>query len=128
MIKSLDNEFKDLFFKSFFDKVSFSDPFEFCLGYFLEDKLVGAIDYSVIYDRVEINYIAVLTDYRRRGIAQALFDECVRKTNFMPISLEVNVNNKEAFNFYLKNGFVKCAIRRKYYGNDDAYLMILEMK
>ena len=43
-------------------------------------------------------------------------------------SLEVNVNNKVAIKFYLKNGFEIKTVRSNYYKDSDAYLMVLEVK
>lgn len=106
-----------------------NNPFEFTYAYYLGEDIVGFIDYSIIYEKAEINYIAVSLDYRRRGIAQKLFDNFIsRLKNVDSVSLEVNVNNEEAINFYLKNGFVKETIRRNYYNGEDAYLMVKKME
>ena len=43
------------------------------------------------------------------------------------ITLEVNVNNFSAIKFYEKNEYKKINIRKHYYGNDDAYLMLKEL-
>ena len=37
-------------------KVSFNQ-FNKVLGFFIDDTIVGFLDYSVIYDRLEVNYI-----------------------------------------------------------------------
>ena len=39
-------------------KVSFNQ-FNKVLGFFIDDTIVGFLDYSVIYDRLEVNYIFV---------------------------------------------------------------------
>ena len=105
------------------------NPFEFTYAYYLDNNIVGFIDYSIIYDKAEINYIAVSLNYRRMGIAQELFDSFVSKLkNIDNISLEVDVNNKEAINFYLKNIFFNEAIRKNYYNGEDAYLMVKKME
>lgn len=104
-----------------------SDLFEKVYAYF-DNKIVGFISVSIIYERCEINYIAVEKEYRRRGIAQKLFDYVIQNNEFNSISLEVRTDNTEAINFYLKNGFEKVSIRKNYYGNIDGYLMVKKVK
>ena len=117
--------------KNYFPQYSFNKTYEKVINYRIGDERVAFISYSIIYERAELNYIAVITKYRRRGIAQKLFEYVVDdlKNNMVKnLSLEVNVNNERAVRFYLKNGFKIESIRKKYYGNDDAYLMVLEVK
>ena len=40
------------------------------------------------------------------------------------ITLEVRESNKEAINFYLKNGFKEVTRRKNYYKEEDGILMI----
>ena len=117
--------------KNYFPQYSFNKTYEKVINYRIGDERVAFISYSIIYERAELNYIAVITKYRRRGIAQKLFEYVLDdlKNNMVKnLSLEVNVNNESAVRFYLKNGFKIESIRKKYYGNDDAYLMVLEVK
>lgn len=100
-----------------------SDPFEKVYAYF-DGDIIGFISFSSIYERCEINYIAVREDYRRKGIAQRLLDYCFNNNDFESISLEVRADNLAAINFYLKNGFEKVSTRDKYYGNVDAVMMV----
>lgn len=124
MIKEI--EF-DLATKVFSDIVKNNDPYEKNYGYFLDDKLVGFLSVSIIYDRAEINYIVVLEEYRRRGIAQKLFDFFLINNTVNSVSLEVREDNAPAISFYLKNGFKKASIRKNYYKDVDGILMVLEV-
>ena len=45
-------------------------------------------------------------------------------SNLENITLEVGKNNNAAINLYKKNGFEQCALRKNYYGKEDAILMI----
>lgn len=119
------------FIKKYFpDFVLQDNPFEKFFCYKDSGKVQGFISYSIIYDRAELNYIAIDENYRNKGIAQKLFNYCLndlKKNQVNTISLEVNTNNKVALCFYLKNKFEIINIRYKYYGQDDAYLMVLEV-
>ena len=43
------------------------------------------------------------------------------------ITLEVSIKNTEAYNLYLKNGFIEVATREKYYNGVDALLMLKKL-
>ena len=95
------------------------------IGYFISDKLVSFICYSVYFERAEINYIYVKDDYRRFGIASKLMKYMIQKcSNLENITLEVRESNYSAINLYKKFGFSECTIRKNYYGSEDAILMI----
>jgi ribosomal protein S18 acetylase RimI-like enzyme len=49
------------------------------------------------------------------------------KNNVISVSLEVNVENISAINLYKKFAFEKATIRKNYYGNKDAVLMIRKL-
>lgn len=102
------------------------NPFLKNYVYIVDDLPVGLISYSLIYDRIELEYIWVKDEYRRIGIASKLmdrmFDESVSN-----ITLEVRTSNISAIGLYKKYGFKVVSTREKYYGSDDAYLMIREM-
>ena len=86
---------------------------------------MGFISYSIIYDRIELNHIAVLEEYRNKHIATKLMDYMFKNNLYInSYSLEVNVNNIAAINLYKKYGFKQEAIRKNYYVNEDALLMI----
>lgn len=125
MIKEVNSdEILEFVLKYFPKYIVSSDPFEKVYAYYIDSKIVGFISISSIYERCEINYIAVSESFRRRGFAQELLDYIISKNSFNNISLEVREDNVGAINFYLKNGFKKVSIRKNYYGNVDGYLMV----
>lgn len=106
----------------FVEKECQVNPYAHFLVYKLSDVIVGYLYYSMIYDRVEINQIEVLGEYRRKGIGSKLLSEVIRN-NPCNITLEVRVDNKEAIGLYEKFRFRSVAIRRGYYKGVDAILM-----
>ena len=99
---------------------------EFDINYLKNDIPVGLISYSLIYDRIELEYIWVKSDFRGMGIASKLMDKMLSE-DVSNVTLEVCVTNEKALNLYKKYSFKVVSIRKNYYGNDDAYLMIREM-
>lgn len=92
-----------------------------------EKNLNGILVFNLIYDRIELNYIVVKSCFKRQGIAQEMLEylfKFSKMNNIRNITLEVNKNNIPAINLYIKNGFKQVAVRKNYYGLDDAILMI----
>ena len=111
----------DLFHKESFIKI-----------YIYEDnkKICFFINYSIIYDRAEINYIYVDEIYRNNHVASKLLefmiDDCIHN-NCNNITLEVAEKNIKGINLYIKFGFEKKAIRKNYYKDCDGILMMKEL-
>jgi ribosomal-protein-alanine N-acetyltransferase len=95
--------------------------------YTIDDKIVGFILYDAIYEQAEIEYIYVDKKYRNNKIATQLVDKMIENLNkkeINSITLEVNSNNVGAIEFYKMNKFKQVAVRKNYYGKDDAILMM----
>lgn len=99
-----------------------NNPFGAYLLYQKDQKIVGYLYYSKIYDRIEVNEIEVLEIYRRQNIASSMLDYLLSNIS-KDITLEVRESNYPAINLYKKFGFTKLAIRKNYYKNEDALLM-----
>ncbi|WP_338604755.1 ribosomal protein S18-alanine N-acetyltransferase [Sulfolobus tengchongensis] len=72
--------------------------------------------------------IAVLEEYRRKGIATSLLEHSMRSMkndyNAEEVYLEVRVSNYAAISLYEKLGFKKVKVLKNYYADgEDAYLM-----
>ena len=103
-----------------------SNPFARRIEYVIEDKVIGYLDYSLIYDRIEIDNFLVLEEYRRDGIGTKLMSYLVSlaiSLRVVNITLEVRVSNDIAINLYKKFGFREVALRKFYYGDEDGILM-----
>jgi ribosomal-protein-alanine N-acetyltransferase len=92
----------------------------------VDDKINGIIVYNLFYDRIEIEYIIVPEEYRKKGIGSKLLSE-IEEQKINNITLEVRESNITAINFYKKNGYKIEAVRKNYYGNEDGYLMMKEI-
>lgn len=119
MIKETNDEVLINKFLKYFNTNITNNPFRKYLVY--DDKAI--LVYSLIYDRIEIDYIYVLEEYRNNGIASKLLDYLFNKYDYS-VSLEVRVDNIEAINLYKKFNFEVSTIRKNYYKDIDAYLMI----
>ena len=102
------------------------NPFSKSIEYVIEDKTVATLDYSLIYDRIEIDNIIVLEEFRGRGIGSKLMSYLIHvaeDNKVVNITLEVRISNIIAINLYKKFGLKEVALRKYYYGDEDAILM-----
>lgn len=132
MIEPLNNiEVINSFLKNFNVSITdLSSPFKKYIGYNLDSKIVSFLNYSLIYDRIEIEYIYTDIAYRNKDIASKLIAyllEVGLNNKCTNITLEVRASNINAINFYKKNGFKEIAIRKRYYESEDGILMIREL-
>jgi len=132
MIKELnDVKLINTFLKKFNQSIiNLDDPFKKYIGFEIDSKIVSFLNYSLMYDRIEIEYIYTLEEYRNKNIASKLLEYLIDlgiKNNCLNITLEVRCSNKAAINFYQKNGFNEVSIRKNYYDNEDGILMLREL-
>ena len=87
-----------------------------------KEEVIGYLYYSDIYERAEINQFEILESHRNCGRGQLLLDYFLKSIH-KDVTLEVKSDNSSAIHLYLKNGFVKKAIREGYYQGVDGILM-----
>jgi len=97
-------------------------------------KVVAFRILSRVLDEAHLLNIAVSSDFRRRGIAQALLNQmeafCEAKDISM-LYLEVRESNLGARELYGNQGFCETCVRKGYYqsadGPENAVLMMMEL-
>ena len=105
---------------------TYSNPFSRKIEYVIDNRSVGYLEYSLIYDRMEIDNFLVLDEYRNKGIGTKLLAHLISLAinyRVINITLEVRVSNDVAINLYKKFGFREVALRKYYYGDEDGILM-----
>lgn len=92
-----------------------------------ENKIVGYCGFWRVADEGQVMNIAVLPEYRRRGIA-AMLIECMINAaeNLEQLVLEVRESNIGAIRLYEKFGFEVAGRRKKFYHSpeEDGLVMI----
>ena len=102
-----------------------------CLGAYntdANDKLVGYLIISRYVDAWHVMNVAVVPEYRGRGIATRLLEQLFELTagdGRRGYTLEVRVSNTSAIRLYEKLGFKARGVRRGYYteNREDALIM-----
>lgn len=94
---------------------------------YLGKKVVGYMGIAEICGEGYVTNIAVLKDFRRKGVAYALLDYVIKSEQYGLefISLEVRVSNKSAISLYKKLNFNQEGLRKNFYSNptEDALIM-----
>lgn len=96
-----------------------------------DGNVVGYAGIWVPIDEAHITNIVVKKDERGKHIGTQLLEKLInmaQKQRLKCITLEVNVNNKNAIQLYKKHNFEEVGRRKKYYNNtDDAIIMTLKL-
>lgn len=107
------------------------NPFSQLYLYEENGRILGYIDFWILYDKAQLANIAVDPDCRRQGIGRKLMDFCIHSANQAgceTLSLEARLSNEAALAMYHSYGFIDAAIRKHYYEDgEDATLMVLPL-
>ena len=108
--------------KDIFDCPASIKDFE---NYFKEDtikiwkistqKIIGFVIFYHVRDEIEIIQIGIMKLCQRKNYGSLIVNKIKKLKDIRKIFLEVSVENIQAINFYLKNGFKKIGIRKGYY-------------
>jgi ribosomal-protein-alanine N-acetyltransferase len=98
----------------------------------VDGKIIGYCGLWVIIDEAHITNIALLPQYRGKGLGEALLRNVMQyalEHGAETVTLEVRVSNQIAQNLYRKLGFQNGGIRKSYYTDnyEDALVMWVKM-
>lgn len=92
------------------------------------DKIVGQIGVRRVLDELHVTTVAVHPEHRRRGHARALIGAALAAyPDARLVHLEVRPSNASARTLYRSLGFRETGRRPRYYGDEDATLMTLDL-
>ncbi len=123
------NEYPDLFLVGVVEK----DLEEKIVGYSMSRTEFGFSNFGFsLVKKGHLISIAILEEFRRKGIASALLKETIeylKKKKIDELYLEVRVTNEPAINLYKKFNFVITNRIPSYYSDgEDAYTMTVKLK
>lgn len=115
------------FFNTQISKESMEDnPYSIYFGYLSNKELIAFINFNILYEQAELNYIYVKPEFRGTKVGTLLMEEMFKKCYermVSAITLEVRMSNTGAIQFYKNLGFEEISIRKNYYKEEDAYLL-----
>lgn len=106
--------------------------FSYTLKVFPEGKEeIGAyIIFWVVHGEAHILNIAVNPKFRGKGVAARLLSlmlDVMKRNMVYEVFLEVRVSNAAARALYARFGFREAFVRKNYYGDEDAIVMVLDL-
>ncbi|EDM99978.1 ribosomal-protein-alanine acetyltransferase [Pseudoflavonifractor capillosus ATCC 29799] len=105
----------------------YNDNASFIVAVADDGTVLGYAGLTVVLDEGYINNIAVRSQYRRMGVADALLGTFIHfaEEHLAFLTLEVRASNDKAISLYTKNGFVQEGRRKDYYKapKEDAIIM-----
>ena len=90
--------------------------------------VIGYLFGMWVFDEMHVNKIAVDAAYRRQGIADRMMERCfefARANGISTISLEVRQSNRAAQEFYRSLSFETSYIRKRYYPDGEAAVVMV---
>lgn len=123
------NELGSTMFNNFLNKFNINEYLENTNYIILVDKENSKLNAFLIcyknIDFYELELIIVDENERNKKIGSRLLNNLIINNlkNGDEILLEVNMNNTNAIKLYNKFNFKVISIRKKYYGDEDAYVM-----
>lgn len=92
------------------------------------ERVVGFCAFWLVFDEIHINNLAVLPEYRGRGMGNALLGSVLSegaRLGARRATLEVRRSNERARRLYQRLGFSEAGVRRGYYTNpvEDAIIL-----
>lgn len=103
-----------------------------CLTARVSSRQAGYVLASAAFDEGEILRIAVLPEFRGRGVGSELLEKAEKalaERGVKTVFLEVRADNRPAMSLYSSHGYLPTGIRRDYYRDPtcDAVLMKKEL-
>lgn len=103
------------------------NPHDHTLLAYEGNTAVGFLSCWCVAGEAEINNICVLPEYRRRGVARAMFGRIFEEVpDAERWVLEVRASNGAAIGLYESLGFVRAGLRKGFYRDpeEDALIMV----
>ena len=124
------------------DVFDYSSSIKDFINFFNEDKIkiwkisdqiiIGFVIFYHVRDEIEIIKIGIMKSRQRKNYGSLIINKIKKLNDIKKIFLEVSLENTQAINFYLKNGFKKIGIRKAYYKVNkqriDALRLLFEFK
>ena len=102
------------------------NPFSKYFILFDKEDIIGFLNFTHMYEKIEIVNINILDSYKGKGYSKLLMNSLLNykeENNVENITLEVNKENSIAINLYKSYGFKEVGIRKRYYNGIDGILM-----
>jgi [ribosomal protein S18]-alanine N-acetyltransferase len=126
------------------ERASFSDPWsetmfrqeleeqpgKYSIVLSLDSLVIGYGIGWIVADEFHLGNLAVMPDHKGRGYGRMILERMIktaRKAGCRIATLEVRVSNVPAISLYHKFEFKEMAVRKKYYQDEDALVLLARL-
>ncbi len=116
--------------KSFLLQELTENVFSHYYVYEMNKVIIGYIGFRVFDEQAEMMNFLIDPNYQNDGLGTELLAYCINELEKLKVStimLEVRKSNKKAQHVYEKLGFKISHTRKKYYENEDGYVLVKEV-
>jgi len=116
--------------KSFLLQELTENVFSHYYVYEMNKVIIGYIGFRVFDEQAEMMNFLIDPNYQNDGLGTELLSYCINELEKLKVStimLEVRKSNKKAQHVYEKLGFKISHTRKKYYENEDGYVLVKEV-
>jgi ribosomal protein S18 acetylase RimI-like enzyme len=89
-------------------------------------KIIGYAFFGVVWNYMHLLASYVKPEYRKEGIGSAQMErriEIAREMGLKKVLSDCDVDNKVAYKYHLKNGFVKCGYIKRLWDEEDSFVL-----
>ena len=106
------------------------DPGKYPVVLTMNSQVIGYGLGWIVLDEFHLGNLAVRPDFKGKGYGALILEqmiEYVKKKGCRIASLEVRASNITAINLYHKYNFKEIAVRKKYYRDEDALVLLVRL-
>lgn len=122
--------FSDPWSEGMFRQELEEDPGKYSIVLTLNSRVIGYGLGWLVLDEFHLGNLAIRPDLKGRGYGALILErmvEAVKKKGCRTASLEVRASNVTAINLYHKYNFKEIAVRKKYYQDEDALVLLARL-
>ena len=106
------------------------DPGKYFIVLILDSQVIGYGLGWIVLDEFHLGNLAVSPGHKGQGHGSMILErmiEDVKKKGCRTVTLEVRASNITAINLYHKYNFKEIAVRKKYYQDEDALVLLARL-
>ncbi|MDE1865356.1 MAG: GNAT family N-acetyltransferase [Candidatus Micrarchaeota archaeon] len=89
-------------------------------------KIIGYAFFGIVWNYMHLLASYVKPEYRKEGIGSAQMErriEIAREMGLKKVLSDCDVDNKVAYKYHIKNGFVRCGYIKRLWDREDSFVL-----
>jgi ribosomal protein S18 acetylase RimI-like enzyme len=97
----------------------------------VDGKIIGYAFFGVVWNYMHLLASYVKPEYRKQGIGSAQMErriEIAREMGLKKVLSDCDVDNRVAYKYHIKNGFVRCGYIKRLWDEEDSFVLSKDLK